>query len=255
MIIVEKLKITNYRNLRNVNLDGLKDLNIFIGPSNCGKSNILSAINLLSKLKVDPRNIFGSCNECTKIRDRYNTQGYSRTERKFQISGSYYEASEDESYKRNERFEIAYTFSRGYLHKKLDTIYHISSNNVIELINSAIEKSNASDEDKKNLILHIKRLGLTDDHNFVGLSDEPSFREVREKPYTLVIGQLEGIGKDAMSKDISLLSIGDITNKIKEEIVFCPDARLERYKGETTFDYILNFDGIYTYRCFDTISY
>jgi len=38
MIIFETIEIWNFRNIKHVKLEGLKDLNIFIGPNNCGKT-------------------------------------------------------------------------------------------------------------------------------------------------------------------------------------------------------------------------
>lgn len=49
MIIFKDIEIKNYRNVK-AELTNLKDLNILIGPNNCGKTNILEFIFSLSKL-------------------------------------------------------------------------------------------------------------------------------------------------------------------------------------------------------------
>jgi len=45
---LKRLEIKNYKNLKSVALDKLSNLNIIIGPNNCGKSHILKAIELLN---------------------------------------------------------------------------------------------------------------------------------------------------------------------------------------------------------------
>jgi len=52
MILVEGLELRNYKALKHVELRALRDLNIFVGPNNCGKTGILTALNLLSELKA-----------------------------------------------------------------------------------------------------------------------------------------------------------------------------------------------------------
>ena len=51
MILLKELEIENYRNIRYARLEKLNDLNIFIGPNNCGKTNILNSINILGKIE------------------------------------------------------------------------------------------------------------------------------------------------------------------------------------------------------------
>ncbi|MFH1187837.1 MAG: AAA family ATPase, partial [bacterium] len=44
---IKNLKINQYKSLKNLNLDNLFNVNIFIGPNNSGKSNILDGIESL----------------------------------------------------------------------------------------------------------------------------------------------------------------------------------------------------------------
>ena len=50
MIIFNEIKTRNFRNIKYVTLENLRDLNILIGPNNCGKTNMLELINYFSKL-------------------------------------------------------------------------------------------------------------------------------------------------------------------------------------------------------------
>ncbi|ULG71396.1 ATP-dependent nuclease [Macrococcus brunensis] len=44
MVYIKNLKITNYKSISEVTIDFNKDINIFIGPNNCGKTNILKCL-------------------------------------------------------------------------------------------------------------------------------------------------------------------------------------------------------------------
>jgi len=57
-MLVKKLKINKYKSIRrSISLD-FSDLNIFIGQNNCGKSNILDAIEIIFNEKKDKSNLF-----------------------------------------------------------------------------------------------------------------------------------------------------------------------------------------------------
>nr|MDO8083136.1 AAA family ATPase [Candidatus Freyarchaeota archaeon] len=66
MIIFKNINIVNFRNIRHNKLRELKDLNILIGPNNCGKTNLLELISSLSGM------IYGeepyTCKECQEFR-------------------------------------------------------------------------------------------------------------------------------------------------------------------------------------------
>jgi len=68
MIIIKDLKIKNYRNIKNIKLSDLKDLNILIGPNNCGKTNILKLISSLRELNIDGAFHY-SCEKCKKLQE------------------------------------------------------------------------------------------------------------------------------------------------------------------------------------------
>ena len=72
MIIFRNLEIENYRNVK-AKLTDLKDLNILIGPNNCGKTNILEFIYSLSKL--DLGNFDYLCPNCKKIVEEVGEDG------------------------------------------------------------------------------------------------------------------------------------------------------------------------------------
>jgi ABC-type polar amino acid transport system ATPase subunit len=79
MRIISGILAENYR-MKNVCLGGLQDLNILIGPNNCGKSSILELIGLLETLQVHEHEF--ECQRCkekrmTTPRDPSLTSGVS----------------------------------------------------------------------------------------------------------------------------------------------------------------------------------
>lgn len=54
-MIITKLKISNYKSIENMTLEFVEGKNIIVGQNNSGKSNIISAINLLIGEKYPPK--------------------------------------------------------------------------------------------------------------------------------------------------------------------------------------------------------
>lgn len=63
--IITGIRVENYRQLRSAKLEGLADLNIFIGPNNCGKTSVLLAIEILSRIDVGAYPF--SCKTCAQL--------------------------------------------------------------------------------------------------------------------------------------------------------------------------------------------
>lgn len=64
MIILQTIEIHNFRNIKHIKLD-FKELNILIGPNNCGKTNLLEFISRLSNLRYGPYSY--GCKECQEF--------------------------------------------------------------------------------------------------------------------------------------------------------------------------------------------
>ena len=67
MRFITHLEVENYLILKNARLTDLKDLNIIIGPNNCGKTSILKAIAWLGTLKLGRFNPGYTCNICKNV--------------------------------------------------------------------------------------------------------------------------------------------------------------------------------------------
>lgn len=48
-VIISKLDIANFRGLNNVVIDGLSNINIFVGANNCGKTSVLEVVKILGE--------------------------------------------------------------------------------------------------------------------------------------------------------------------------------------------------------------
>lgn len=70
---IKKVDIKNYRGLKNLELINLKDINLFIGENNTGKTSILEVLNILS----EPSNL-GTFIKTSRVRETdYNFSGGS----------------------------------------------------------------------------------------------------------------------------------------------------------------------------------
>ena len=50
--MIKTIEIEHFRGIRHAKIDGLKEVNIFFGKNNCGKSSLLDAIFLISGLSI-----------------------------------------------------------------------------------------------------------------------------------------------------------------------------------------------------------
>ena len=68
MKIFREIEIRNYRNIKHAELKHLRDLNIIIGPNNCGKTNIFELIRSLEGL-ICGSGIHYFCQECKNFEE------------------------------------------------------------------------------------------------------------------------------------------------------------------------------------------
>ena len=75
MIVIKNLEVMNYRNVRSAKLNNLKDLNILVGPNNCGKTSILELINSLVNLSVGTSYEY-ICDKCRQNKETATIYGH-----------------------------------------------------------------------------------------------------------------------------------------------------------------------------------
>lgn len=228
MIILESLEIENYRNLKKTKLRDLKDLNILIGPNNCGKTNILKAIELINKLEIGPGVGYRNEDACSKINSIWNSN--PNNIKKFQLSGFQYASNKNESYLRENNFEIRYTFDENELTRKLQKIDpRLSVFSIAEELSKALREINVSLSPRANKTPMNEHL---DDIGF-GFS---SLKTKITKSNHLILKQYNESWVNAAH--ISLFSIKKLAEDIQKNIVYIDDSRLQKYRNATITEYI-----------------
>jgi len=71
VVLIKRVEITHYRGVKHANLDGLRDLNILIGPNNCGKTSILQFLSRLTQINVGSGYICDTCNAVKRGNQRF----------------------------------------------------------------------------------------------------------------------------------------------------------------------------------------
>ena len=70
MRFIKNIEVSNYLNTKHAKLEGFKDINIIIGPNNCGKTSLLRAIHLLSRISIGRYSPAFDCAICTEAFNR-----------------------------------------------------------------------------------------------------------------------------------------------------------------------------------------
>lgn len=96
MIIFKNIEIKKFRNIRRIKLGDIKDLNILIGPNNCGKTNFLDFISTTSKLDYEGSYL---CKQCQKFKEDIRD-----------IAGVYLPLNPEDFYLNDPRKEMIVTF-------------------------------------------------------------------------------------------------------------------------------------------------
>lgn len=211
MIFLNSIEIKNFKNIKHAHLKDLNHINIFIGPNNCGKSNLLEAIKKLKTIE-DGKQFRSSCKTCDQIVDESNW--FFR-----------YICAKDkrDAYEGKLEPEIVFSFNEEYLNK-FDTYQNLTTN-----------LSKWSDELYNKLIL---RAGpkLKKEHS----SSTTNFKQhIKEWANRI---SLQGHQANLMRSLHGSFINPTIVREIKIGILECPEQRLETYKGKKIADYVKDED-------------
>jgi len=141
MIIFQELYVSGFRNIKEVKLENLKDLNIFIGPNNCGKTNLLELLNYFSKLSCG-KALKPLCGECAKFYENSKTEC-------FNVSISY-----DDFYLKDIKRKVVIKFSF-----KEETINQLVPG-ILEKLKKELENAQCPEAGKPEIYLESSNLGL-----------------------------------------------------------------------------------------------
>jgi predicted ATPase len=207
MIILDSFDIKNYKNLKRISVNNLKDINIFIGPNNSGKSSILQSIGNLSEVKFEPYSF--DCSECTNAINN----GLQSTFNSFA-----YPAVNNDSHLGLNLFEIKFNFNEKWINSFNDELIK----NFDQVITKRIKELN--------------RQGKLPDATRAQFNHLIKIN--KEFPYQLYIKQSRfGNGLGA---HLSRFNLKSLTNSFTSNIVHINDSRLSSYKDVKIADYVKN---------------
>jgi len=211
MIILTDVTIKDFKNIKYTHLKDLNHVNIFIGPNNCGKSNLLKAISKL-RLSEPRRDIKIQCNICNQIMNESNWFFN-------------YACAKDgrDKYEGKLEPELLFSFNEEYVadsesYQKLLTYIDKESEkleNIISAMNLKVKPEHTSS--KVDLLEHAKDWALK--ISLKGIKNQGAFRS-------------------AHGSVMDPTAFSDIKNGILE----CPALRTESYKGKNLVEYVKNKD-------------
>jgi AAA15 family ATPase/GTPase len=210
-------------NLKKAELNNLMDLNIIIGPNNCGKTSILKGINLLQ------RPVFGRygpwhCEQCGSV--LADNPSLLNLDCKMDPR---------ECFLGKHKVSITFEFNieeigRTFPHfvderdKVLNTVLALEDEN--QFRNEIDQTARQTDA--------VKRILNAEEFERIATRNAHARKEFAEP--RLVIVQDEN--QRLRNEHLSFLINQEFREDVLQTMIFCPDARLDRYKGEDVPGYI-----------------
>lgn len=188
MIIFKNIEVENFRNIKHIKLEDLKDLNILIGPNNCGKTNLLESISLISKLNYSGFYDY-LCPLCQKFKEETKSIGISLS------------PNTSDFYLNDIKREMKISFL-------------LNEKEIDELLPTTLEKQ----RNKLKLIQN----------------NEAYCNSIKDE---IIMKNREG-SSTLYGEHFSPFIEEGIIEEIKNSILYCPDERLQNYKGIELIEYI-----------------
>lgn len=183
------MKIEHSRNVRNAELNGLGDLNILVGPNNCGKTNILNFISSMEDLStLQGATLNYLCPKCKQFAENH-----------LGVDGIILPLQSDDFYRERNAKKMTISIR-----------FTLNEAQINSLVPTVIERQRQKVDINKISCPHVN-------DSITMESDE--------------YGTLR-------NKHLSVFIDGAIIDEIKRSILFCPDMRLQDYKGKGFEEYI-----------------
>jgi len=200
MIILSNIQIFNFKNIKNTSLNDLKDINIIIGPNNCGKTNVLEAIKRLKTFKSIPYS-HSTCKYCDLIRGQNLLPQYICIK------------NDRDAFENQIEPDIIFSFNEKYLEG-----FNENKKNSFE---EFLERVRIVFKQKQ----HSQETAILENINHV--------REWKNKI------ALQGHGAELISTHAVVID-SKIMNGISKSILECPEDRLRTYKGVEIAKYAID---------------
>ena len=229
MQIIKSSFIQNYKNINKASITNFKDLNIFIGPNNCGKTSVLRSINKISEIE-GAEGAYFSCDDCNRIKSILTDK--NKNIKNIKINNINCDVAEGEKYLRTKNITLKYSFYPEFIVDKLKEYFDLDDGQIIDYLENMILQDSSSHEDEKSSFKnHLIKTTKTSPTN-----------EFDER-FTFTIKQN---GNLLSSQDLSLFSIPEIHEFIKSKIYYIEDNRLQLYNGMDLNEYVRkkNISGI-----------
>ncbi len=211
MKILQNLEISNFKNISHSVFKDFNHVNVFIGPNNSGKSNLLLAINKISTIDASRPHNNITCETCKEI--------FQQTVGKSSISsfGYSWSLSKQDYFEGNSKPTVIFSLNSEYLTQ--DDNYKQSISNLSPIIGphlKFLEQTgvNANTELREKLIKHVEDECT---NKICMVADGPWFRHL-----TIISPQL--------------------LQSLTKTILHCPEERLQTYKEKAISTYVKEKD-------------
>jgi len=123
MHLLKSIELENYLNIKHAKLEDFKDLNVIIGPNNCGKTSLLRAVNLLSRIDFERFAAAYTCKICQQMFDKYGD-----------IQKASCSIAEREKYLTRTRARVIFGYDRSEFERLLPEIFKRQKNILSSLV-------------------------------------------------------------------------------------------------------------------------
>jgi AAA15 family ATPase/GTPase len=234
--LIKRIEINNYLNLRNTQLDNVMNLNVIIGPNNCGKTSVLRAISLLGKIEFGKYSDSCDCKICKSFLDS--------TDSILSLSGK---IGDRERFLKKHNPRIVFTFN---VEKMEETLPYLIRDRD-EILDGPLSPSESEIRDQIAQI-HNQIEGYRKSKNpkierqISDLNNIAEMRKAELKVKSHIRNEfaepkivLKQVREQTLGTEhVSFLLNRKFMEDILKTMIFCPDARLDAYKGASVPDYI-----------------
>ncbi|MCW3999237.1 MAG: AAA family ATPase [Candidatus Bathyarchaeota archaeon] len=210
MKIIERLEISDFRNISHSTFRDLNHVNVIIGPNNSGKSNVLQAIDKL--VNIDVRNHQSlKCKTCREIISYQLGQPPK-------LNQYQWTTAKEDFYENNGKPRLMFEFNEEYLRQNKE--FNDTIINLFSILNPYIERLRASGQ-------------LS--------SPEDRFEFYKEHIKENCVNKLY-LNAEGNQLEHGTVIQPELIQFLRSRLLLCPEERLQNYKQKAISDYIKQKD-------------